>query len=138
EVHVLDWPGGTVRRRLRAPVDVWRSSVSPDGRWIAAGCLGGGEAQVWDDRTGEVVLSLTFPWPSACPFEFSPDGRWLVATTWGEYTGFETGTWRRAWAIPRSATIGVGAAFPPDRRLPAMTHSPTRLDVYLLGTADVY
>src|SRR5262249_17498754 len=72
-VQLLDWPGGAVRRKLAVAKDYSHLAVSPDGRWVAAGCSGGREVRVWDGRTGEVVHQLLFATPTSCRVEFSPD-----------------------------------------------------------------
>jgi serine/threonine protein kinase/WD40 repeat protein len=137
EVHVLDWPGGVARTRQRAPENGCRPEVSPDGRWVAAGCWHGLEARVWDSRTGAEAHGLAFPIPSHCRVQFSPDRQWLVFGSAREYQGFETRTWRRAWVIPRenAGELPGVAAFSSDG-LVAVAHSPTLVKLYRAGTAD--
>jgi WD40 repeat protein/tRNA A-37 threonylcarbamoyl transferase component Bud32 len=138
EVFVHDWPEAAIRLRLRGPSGLWMPEVSSDGRWIATGCWHGPEMQVRDSRTGAIAHRLTFPLLSGCRVGFSPDDRWLVMGTAGEYVAFETETWRRAWAISRNAAgehPGV-MAFSPDGRLLAVADSPTLVKLYRAGSAE--
>jgi WD40 repeat protein len=138
DVVVLDQPAQSVRLRLPGPVNLWRPAVSPDGRWIAAGCWHGLENWVWDGATGRVVHRFTYPMTAGCRVEFSPDGRWLVTGTGGEYQVLETGTWRTLATIPRDhagALPGI-MAFTPDARILAVAHSPDVVKLVRPDTAQ--
>jgi tetratricopeptide (TPR) repeat protein len=58
-------------------------------------------------------------WPA-----FSPDGRWLVIGTFGEYRFWEVGSWQREHSLPRAkASRNTGqVAFAPDSRMVAVLH----------------
>lgn len=131
--HVLDTRTGT--RRARLP-DQWREgylAVSPDGRWVAANNVAGGQINVWDARTGRRVRDLPAGLPvrqgiggAAADLAFSPDGRWLVTGDRREYRFWEVGSWRPGRRIPRPGSINLAghSAFSPDGTLLAVVDSP--------------
>jgi WD40 repeat protein len=137
DVFALDLPGPAVRVQVRGPRNMWRPVMSPDGRWIAAGCRHGLESLVWDARTRATAHSTTYPITAACRVLFSPDSQLLVVGTETDYVGLEAGTWRRVWAIPRENGNGLPGvmAFSPDGRLLALAHSPLVVKLYRAETA---
>jgi WD40 repeat protein/tRNA A-37 threonylcarbamoyl transferase component Bud32 len=71
------------------PATVRAVDVSPDGRWIAAGCTDG-NVQVWDFTTGEPVgPALGHPGPVE-EVRFGPGGRLLVRARKGERPAIST------------------------------------------------
>ena len=96
---------------LRPQKDVRYISVSPNGRWVAAGSHWGGGLRVWDLQGRRVVLEV----PSEMPVSgvFSADGRWLAVND----TGYETRLWSvGSWDEGRRIK-GCMDAFSPDGRV---------------------
>ncbi|HEX3759575.1 MAG TPA: protein kinase, partial [Kofleriaceae bacterium] len=106
-VHVWDAHDGALIRELTAGSGhktvstYYRSSISPDGKLVAAIDGTGSIVHVWDVVTAVVVAELRGPagdWPDLA---FSPDG-WLAMTGGGELRVFDTRTWARILTIPGS------------------------------------
>ncbi len=77
-VRLIDSERGTTLRDLEGGGQELNAvSVSPDGRFVAAGGSGS-SASVWDTATGKLVTTIPFDEP-ATVLEFSPDGRRLAA-----------------------------------------------------------
>ena len=61
-------------------------AVSPDGKWVASGNLGGKSATIFDAQTGAVVAHFNFSmlghWVA-----FSPNGTQLYVVLWGKLPG---------------------------------------------------
>jgi WD40 repeat protein/serine/threonine protein kinase len=106
-------------------------SLSPDGRWVAAGL------NIWNARTGKVEKELMRNVPGATAV-FSPDSRWLLTVTDNEFGIWEPGTWRPIRQIPREkgARDGSGvagstfAAFTPDGKVVAVAVSQTAVQLF--------
>lgn len=81
-IQIIDWRTGEVSRRLEHPGTVFSVAVSPDGRSILSGGLGG-RVTLWDLATGacqELGAPLAhnhFVW---C-VKFSPGGRWAISAS---------------------------------------------------------
>ena len=54
---------------------------SPDGKQLAT-TSNDGTAKLWDEKTGEELLTLTGHTGSVFGLAFSPDGRFLVTSGW--------------------------------------------------------
>ena len=114
--------GGKVRKVVAGPQrDVRHCAVSPDGKWVAAGCFWPAperlaNAKVYSAATGslEKVLPVSegvFVW-------FSPKGSWLATLSRvdAECRLWRTGSWE---AGPRFAAA-TEIAFSPDERIIAL------------------
>jgi WD40 repeat protein len=101
--------------RLGPQDDVRGASISPDGRFVAAGSHGGGGGlKVWETEHGQVVKEL--PLGFMANAVFSPDGKWLAAR--GSEGGriLTAGTWEEGPAIQGRLAL----AFSPDGDLLAV------------------
>jgi tetratricopeptide (TPR) repeat protein len=111
-------------------------SVSPDGRWAAAGGWKEAGTYIWDlpRRRLERVLP-----PSDTEGEnmfwvaFRPDGRWLASCShnYGYASGYyfwELGTWKRGPFVPKLESAAAGApVFSCDSRLVALSTSAQQI-----------
>jgi tetratricopeptide (TPR) repeat protein len=99
-------------------------SISPDGRWAAAGTGNGYACTVWDARTGRFIQDL--PARNART-AFSPEGRWLVVGTFEKYElhALDGDRWKSIRSWPRARGVfGAGlVAFTGDARMMALTDS---------------
>ncbi len=115
-------PEGAIRKFVAGPqYDVRHAAVSPDGKWVAAGCFWPARerlanATVWDAATGK--LNKVFPVGERVFVWFSPKGTWLATLSRvdAECRLWRTGSWE---AGPRfSAATEI--AFSPDERTIAL------------------
>jgi WD40 repeat protein len=91
-------------------------AISPDSRWAATGSHQSRDGvKVWSLPDGKPVHQVSNPSDCALPL-FSPDGRWLVASTAGIYRVHSTGG-----CSGNPAHFGWGKVFTPDSRLLAVT-----------------
>jgi len=98
-VKVWDAASGSEVMKFIGPEDSKISSVefSPDGKRIAAACLGDRTARIWDAATGMELMTLRGHGKSVFSVAFSPDGKRLV-------TGSEDGT-ARIWDSSTGAEL---------------------------------
>ena len=105
-------------------------SLSPDGRWVAAGRYTNGYLTViWDALTGKIVKRL--PELIHSHVTFSPDGRWLFVAGTNGAALWSTETWQRRWRILRPAMLDMQSSgcFTGDSSLIAWTSGVTRVDL---------
>jgi WD40 repeat protein len=116
-----------VQARLQGQLHLWRPAITRDGRLVATGSWHGVEMRVWDARTGAPVHRIPHVAGSVAGVVFSPDGRWLLTGTCGEYRLLEAGTWREQWRAAGDApdifALPGAMAFTPDGDVLAVTHS---------------
>jgi WD40 repeat protein len=97
EVRLWDADTGQFLLTLRGPrTGISGVDFSPDGRFLAAGCVLDQNVHVWDVRTGEERLVPTAPHSQVHGLAFHPDGHRLAAIgadgavrTWDLQTGKE-------------------------------------------------
>jgi WD40 repeat protein len=125
-IHVWD-AAGTERRRIAAGARVLGLALAPDGRHVVA-TIGDyerpmGSLRVWDVSTGADASPTGFP--KALPaggFQFTPDGRTLVAFAERKLSAWAWPAGTKLWAAetPKPTAQGVNAvnavAMAPDGR----------------------
>jgi len=113
-------------RQLRRPA-FHEVTISPDGRWAAAGNWHNSDVIVWKVDTGVEVARLSAAGSALAAF--SPDQAWLVTTTGEEYQFWEAGTWRRAHRVARrdGGDFPGVMSFTADGRMMALAHSRYRV-----------
>ncbi|MBI4601565.1 MAG: protein kinase [Planctomycetes bacterium] len=99
-------------------------SLSPDGRWAAAGPRLGSEVRVSDVETGQIVWTAR---EDTATVQFSPDGRRLATGSGVEYRVLRAGTWEVLHRIPRDRAGNMPGrmAFTNDAKLLAIAQSRT-------------
>jgi WD40 repeat protein len=124
---VLDVGRPEERWRLEGQPGINSVTLSPDGRWVAAGSWLGPEVKVWDRATGQsqTLMPDSNPGGANACVAFSPDGKWLVTGGQSEYRFWQPGPWRLGRTIPRDRREEMPGliAFSRDGRSMAITSS---------------
>jgi serine/threonine protein kinase/WD40 repeat protein/Flp pilus assembly protein TadD len=139
---LASWLGGPDQRVTVSHTENLTAALSPDGRWLAAGSHDG-RIRIWDSRpelnlwnTLTRIPARTLPPLMAGAYvEFSPDGRWLLASAPSEYCIFEVSSWKVHQRVPRNLggdTPGP-LAFRRDGKVLAI--APSSFTVQLLDPA---
>src|SRR6266550_3155273 len=74
---ILPWDNPAQRTILEGLPKAAYVAISPDVRWVAAGCYQGSGVKIWES-SGKPHQDL--PVRGNAGVAFSPDGRWLVIT----------------------------------------------------------
>ncbi|OWK41764.1 hypothetical protein [Fimbriiglobus ruber] len=117
EAVVFDFPAGTVRHKLEAPVLQWMVAVHPNGT-LAAGAGNDGKARVWDLASGKLVRSLTKGGPGLYSVAFDRDGGRLACADADHIVRiWDTNSWEPLREITTNAELRPSQAlFSPDGR----------------------
>lgn len=83
-------------------------SLSPDGRWFAAGSQHDGVIRIWDLNSAAEQPAHVLQSPGGCVPEFSPDGGLLVCSTQDANILLRTGTWEELRRFPRDGGGRMG------------------------------
>jgi WD40 repeat protein len=114
-------------------------SVSPGGRWIAAGNWHGNQTQVWDAGSGKMVADL-LPDTESVNVLFSPRGKWLVTGTSDNYRLWTVDSWKETARFDRperfSRLPGL-MGFPPDDSLVATTMTQSMIRIFQVDTGKL-
>jgi WD40 repeat protein len=93
------WPDGDpTKARQIAGKPVSAARLSPDHAWVASTLYPQGDIRIWDARNGKLHRTLEFGRTTEATF--SPEGRWLMASTDSEYQLWEVGQWRKDRSLP--------------------------------------
>jgi WD40 repeat protein len=85
---------------IRDDVRIRDADLSPDGQWLVTSALGGHGPRLWNAGTGVRVTDLLRDSGNA-NVAFSPDGRWLAASTSRDYHLWHAGSWQPHVRIDR-------------------------------------
>jgi WD40 repeat protein len=129
---------GRFARRLPLGSHYQQLALHPHAEWMATATRDPKVIQVWNLAHVEGVNS-SVPVPSTQYFNFSPDGKWLVACWAGEFQFYRVGDWRkRAFAIRRNPASNQHApvAFTRDGRMAAIASSRYTIQLVRLPEND--
>jgi WD40 repeat protein len=113
-----------------------RATVSPDGRWLAAGNWNGKDVHVHDMQTGKLAASL--PAFGSANGHFSPDGAHVIVSAPAEYVFYSVGDWVPRRRLARGNNNMHGAVeFSRDGRIFAVSHSRRVLRIHDAASAEV-
>jgi WD40 repeat protein len=127
-LRIWSLPDGRLLRTLRVPIGpgdrgkIYAIAVSPYGRWIAAGGYDPadeGAVYIFDGSTGVQAARISVFTDIVNHLVFSPDGRWLAATS-NKDSGLaviDAQNWQVAVKDTAYAGDSQGAVFGPDERL---------------------
>jgi WD40 repeat protein len=112
--------------------------LSPDGRWLAADCLGLG-IRIWDVAGNRPLepLPARMAEGGGGVAGFSPDGRWLVVSRQQDRGIWRVGHWEeepRTLPKDNSGVLVGPLAFTPDGRLLAIARTPVEIQLIDLAT----
>jgi WD40 repeat protein len=133
-------PAGGAQVQLGPHLQIARTAISPDGRWVATATFWGKEStiKVWDAISGQLVRDLP-GWGKNgdARVAFSPDGRWLVSAA-HDYRFYEVGSWQPGPTQPRErANISTSPlAFAPDSKILAILQNPRLVQLIDVGTGQ--
>ncbi len=138
---IFDVASGTVQRVLPAPPSqIHDAAISPDGRYVAAGCYDT-TVWLWDARTGELVWRGPEHSGHVNFVRFSPDGKRLLT---GGFTRtailWEVPTGKVLRRFPLSSTLAWGEFSPDGQRLvtvgTGMGTGPARVVIWDIATRE--
>ena len=137
--EAIVWRDTTQFTRLGPHPGLNRVAVSPDGKWCVTGQHISSDLILWDTVTGERLRNV---WPKIGSVDavFSPDGRWLLASSGIEFRVFDTATWDVVWTHAREDGSDAPApiAFSPDGRQFAIAHNQSTMQIYSTGDWSLY
>jgi WD40 repeat protein/Flp pilus assembly protein TadD len=136
---VLNLAGGA-QVQLRPHPQIARTSISPDGRWVATSTYWGRQStiKVWDARSGQLVRDLPGEGLNGDAWvAFSPDGDWLVLGA-HDYRFYEVGSWQPGPTHPRERanTSPAPLAFAPDSKIVAILQNPRLVRLIDVATSQ--
>lgn len=110
-------------------------ALSPDGNWLAvgSGVRFGGIIEVWDDRTGALVVSLA----GSAPLAFSADGKRMLSAGPGKRDTlllWDTATWQPVETF-EGAVRSLSIALSEDQKMVASSNSDGIVRLWDVGTA---
>jgi WD40 repeat protein/tetratricopeptide (TPR) repeat protein len=110
-------------------------AIHPQSVWVAGGGKPQQAGRIWDAASGRIVAELE----ENCSVQFSPDGRWLVTGTRGEYRFRNVPSWQVVHAVPRQYTDLPGpVAFADDGSVVAIAKSPAEIALLDPVTAEEF
>jgi WD40 repeat protein len=134
QVTLLD-PDRPKERRVFPHLKPRAVSISPDGRWVAAGTWHGDRSAVWSAATGEAKPFAPVSSHASQHVTFSADGRHLVLSEFKCYDFLRSGRWEKESSRPRvQPNLPVAPAYSADGRIVAVCDTPN--DVRLLRASD--
>lgn len=127
--HVLQFGGQADPVILKKHKMISRIALSPDAKHVVTATWQGEGIRLWDAATGEPLQDLA-PTSGSSWVAFSPDGKWLIATSKANDYIWDTKKWNRR-TVQRGEHIGTDGriAFSPDSKLAVIwqKHSIPRL-----------
>lgn len=96
-IWILDLKGGSEPRRLEMPTEVAYCSISPDGRWVAAGNAAADGVRIWS--MADTATPVDLPTHGSARVVFSPDSKSLVTCDTDLYRFWNTDTWQKEGKI---------------------------------------
>jgi hypothetical protein len=130
------WPDGQPERArtIASGERMTALALSPDGRWAASTTLPGTDVRLWNAISGQNIGILGAE--GATLRQFTPDGRWLVVRTTGEFRLWEVGSWKQGptWPVPPGSHAMARISFSPDGRLLALPQTSQQFQLIALQT----
>jgi len=120
---------------------VWGVSFSPDGKRIVTSneltASGGGNAQVWDIATGQLVLTLSGHTQRVHTANYSPDGK-LIATSSRDFTAriWDAATGQLLHTLEGHTAALWHANFTPDGRYLVTTSGDNTIKIWDVQTGQ--
>ena len=116
----------------------WAMAVNPDGTLVAGSAGGsdkGNSVEIWNPRTGAHITELIEPHPTLL---FSPNGKWLVNSSYNSTHVRQTSDWNTVARFSRASYVRSGGpapvCFTADSRYLLMT--PDDFHVCLVNTTN--
>jgi WD40 repeat protein len=138
-VRVLFLNEPSRNRQLEAPRGSSRLTLSPGGKWVAAGHWRGNQVSVWNTETGELGASL-LRGSSSANVLFSPDSKWLVTGTSQDYRLWSVPSWREASKVerpPHFSNLPGRLAINADGTILAAVMDQRSVRFFHVGSGDV-
>ncbi|MCZ6640052.1 MAG: hypothetical protein O7F71_00625, partial [Gammaproteobacteria bacterium] len=122
EIRVLDLDNQTFKVIGASRNAVKRVTISPDGKWVAAGRWNAVGFDIWDAHSGRLVKQLQ-PADGHANVTFSPDSKWLITGARNQYRCWEAGSWKLRFQIPFKNGTLHPVAFTNDAKMVAVAWS---------------
>ena len=121
-IRILDLDNQTSEVIRDSRNEVKRVTISPDGKWVAAGRWDGVGFNIWDAHSGRLVKELQ-PGDGHAHVTFSPDSKWLITGAKRQFRCWEAGSWSLRYQIPVENGTMYHVAFTNDGKMVAIPWS---------------
>lgn len=128
-VRAFTYPAMTPLWQFKGQGQIRATDWSGDGHYVAAGAGGSGVMHVIDAKSGSLMFEHKMA-PGILGVAFSPDSKWLAATSAKELLMFDVSSRKPVSRLDKLSSDGYEVAFSPDGNLIAVGGSAGHVEMF--------